>query len=292
MSTSTEVHDGRVTDNNDPEKKGRLKVASQGLLGAGLSLPMWIPPENQWFASAGGAGALFLPAVESSVELIVHTTDSGLDERPGERFLDNPDIRWRPAQFTSSAGANPLPAALAGDNYPNVRGWVTVSGHVFTFDDTPGAERVQLIHANGGTFFDVAPDGSILILTAGGALLWLRNDDTKGVFLIDPAGNSVSLDATGTSLISRWGQWITMKDGAVDLVARTADTVNILGGQINLDGGTVNIGGLNADEKLVKGATLKAWLEAHKHGGGTGPTGPPLNNPLSPGALSADHSVK
>jgi hypothetical protein len=61
---------------------------------------------------------------------------------------------------TSEAAPDPDFAGV----YPNVRGWQSPSGHRVEFDDTPGAERVSVVHRS-GTVLEIAADGSVRILT-------------------------------------------------------------------------------------------------------------------------------
>src|SRR5580692_68954 len=131
--TLQETHFAVVTNNKDPEKRGRLKLKCQSLVGANTELPDWAEPCATMFTTMGG-GSLFLPLIGSTVEIIVDVHDVGLDEMAGEKFLQNPNIKWRSVGFTGKGGVMPLPAALQ-TNYPNRRGFVTPAGHSVVMDD-------------------------------------------------------------------------------------------------------------------------------------------------------------
>lgn len=147
--TIQEFHHGVVTNVTDPEKRGRIKVRCQSLVGAQTELPDWIEPEDPPFAATNGAG-LFLPTVNSLVELVMDVSDLGFDMMPGERFLSNPSFRWRHARQPDG-----LPADLQ-TNYPHRRGWVTPAGHKVILDDTPGAEKI-IIQNKKGHLIELTP---------------------------------------------------------------------------------------------------------------------------------------
>lgn len=156
MPTLQETHFGVITDNNDPDHQGRLKVKCQSLVGADSELPWWVEPIGHMFASTSGAGMLFLPEIGSTVELLVDVHDTDLDDMPGERFLQNANVKWRPA---TASGPMALPADLLTD-YPNTRGWVTKAGHKLIMNDKTG--ELMVVGAKGGTI-TLKADGSITL---------------------------------------------------------------------------------------------------------------------------------
>lgn len=139
----SEVHFAIVTGNNDPEKRGRLKLRSQSLTGADFELPDWVEPEGPTFTSIDGGSALWIPKINSVVELVVAVHDAGMDQVNGERFLQNPSGRWRAATPSKTGGKMPLAPDLQ-KNYPNRRGFVTPAGIKVIFDDTKGSEMLLL----------------------------------------------------------------------------------------------------------------------------------------------------
>lgn len=159
MPTLQETHFAVITDNDDPERRGRLKVQSQSLVGYSTELPDWVEPVSQLWTSTGSSGALFLPEKGSTVELIVDEHDTEFDDVKGERFLANPNFKWRPATATDKAGPMPLPAQLLVD-YPNTRGWVTRAGHVLTMNDKTGE---LVIKGSGGGTIMLKSDGSVVL---------------------------------------------------------------------------------------------------------------------------------
>lgn len=61
---------------------------------------------------------------------------------------------WKEA----SSGAKPI--------YPNNKVIETTSGHIIEIDDTPGAERLHVMHRT-GTFYEFHPDGSLVSKVKG-----------------------------------------------------------------------------------------------------------------------------
>jgi hypothetical protein len=159
MPTLQETHWAVISDNNDPDHRGRLKLKCQSLIGADYELPDWVEPSGNLMASNGGLGALFLPENGSTVELVADVHDTEFDDMPGERFLQNPNFKWRPAAATDKAGPMPLPDPLLAD-YPNTRGWVTKAGHQLLFNDKTGEIIVK--GAKGGVI-TLKADGSIVL---------------------------------------------------------------------------------------------------------------------------------
>lgn len=159
MPTKQETHFGVITDNADDEHRGRLKVKCQTLLGADTEVPFWVEPLGGIMSSSGGTGMLFLPEVGSTVELIFDMHDEEFDDMPGERFLLNPNPKWRPATHSDVNGPCPLPDALKAD-YPFTRGWVTKAGHQLVMNDKTGELIVK--GAKGGTI-TLKADGSIVL---------------------------------------------------------------------------------------------------------------------------------
>lgn len=132
MPTLQEQHFAIVTNIDDPEKRGRIKVRCQSLVGADVELPDWIEPGAQLISTLGG-GSLWLPSIDSTVVLQVDAADTH-DDVPGERFLQNPAIKWLAATPTDPNGPQSLPEALR-TNYPFRRGFRTPGGHEMWMDE-------------------------------------------------------------------------------------------------------------------------------------------------------------
>lgn len=154
MTTLREHHIAVVTDNADPEQRGRVKVECGTLLAAGVELPDWVEPSFPYLASIDNnttcAGWLFTPDVGVVVEIELITSHSG-DQVPGMILSDSSSIRWRACLLT------PGKDVLHDDfkvNYPNRRGIITSRGHGILFDDTDGSPLLRLYQAGDTTAQD------------------------------------------------------------------------------------------------------------------------------------------
>jgi hypothetical protein len=208
MPTLQETHFGLVTDNNDPEKRGRLKVKSQSLTGADYELPDWIEPSGNLYASKSNGATLFVPAIGSTVELVADVHDTDFDDMPNERFLDNPAMKWRAATLSTQDGPMPLPADLL-TNYPERRGIVTPAGHTLIFDDSSGeliikskAGSTMVFKANGDIVLKSPVkigDGATELMILGNAFMTLYNAHTHPTGVGPSGPPSVAMTAAQLS---------------------------------------------------------------------------------------------
>lgn len=145
MPIIEETHTATVTAIDDPKQRLRIRCSCVGLLGGeDGELPMWVEPELQW-------GWVVVPDVGEIVEIVM-TVSGDTDDSFAQTSLENPDIRWRGIRHWSDDqdGDQPRPVPDAFKiNYGKRRGFATPAGHVFVFDDTPGAEKIILTHAKG-----------------------------------------------------------------------------------------------------------------------------------------------
>jgi hypothetical protein len=215
--TISESHYAIVTNVTDPEKRGRLKVKCQSLVGADTELPQWAEPDASAFTSLGGAAMLFVPDVKSTVEITVDVTDIGIDERKGERFMLNPGLRWKHAPPTRQGSTMPLPKSLL-TNYPQRRGFASKGDLMLIFDEkaqsvtlgigeskaTITVTRIKIKLDINGTIFDVI-DGKIRVggddvdqKMIKGTLFWTKLND----LLTKLSGDLMSMQAAAQGPMS------------------------------------------------------------------------------------------
>jgi len=163
--SATERHTAIVTNVDDPEKRGRVKVKCQTLVGADKELPTWCEPMSFYTTKLGGWFSI--PEVNSEVEIEVVTSDS-TDETPGESFLTHPDIRYAAGLFGTT---NPVPDELKGTD-PKKLGLKTPSGHTLIFE----AERVTLANKNGQKV-DMTSDGNVTVSVPTGKKVFIKSEN-------------------------------------------------------------------------------------------------------------------
>jgi len=289
----TETFPARVTNNQDPNQRGRIKVVCVGLLGDEDSeLPTWVEPVHVW-------GWFFVPDVGEQVEIEVTVSSEG-DESFQQMSIDNLQPKWRGATYKTDDEvegdneARPVPDDFK-QNYGKRRGFSTPGGHVLMFDDTDGNRKVTLTWTDGAddpkfSYMGLDENGSITIGNANGSMLFLNAKDGQ-MTLIDEHGNLVSSDSAGIKVINENGDLIDLNGGTIQILA--ADGCTISSKSANIDVGEVILGGLAAIDVAVLGNLMDAAFKAHFHPTGVGPSGPPdpASQILMTGSLSANVKV-
>lgn len=227
-----EVHYGVVTDNQDEELRGRLKVQCGTLAPEEGELPQWVEPLYPFLSSSDGetsdGGWLFIPDIGVVVELRVITTSPN-DDRPGFSSLTAPNIRWQAC--ASARGADKVPE-LFQTNYPNRRGITTARGHVLMFDDTSGEEKLELsiTHGDGDVhnFLSMDVDGVYLASAGEGSNLIQLDSTNKTITILDANQNVLVMNDSGWFL------------GTAD-----SDVIAAGGGEMSVMTGTLLINGTN-----------------------------------------------
>jgi hypothetical protein len=242
-ATIYEVHQAIVTDNVDPEQRGRIKVQCSTLVENDQELPDFVDPVFPYLSSSDqqttNGGWFFVPDIGTIVELEV-ASDSPRDETPGAISFDAPNIRWR-AQILAS-GADTVGSEFLGDNYPNRRGVQTALGHALVFDDTDNDPEVKLQWSDGQggfSFLDFDENGSLIILTSTGMMMFM-DQENGALTLADTNENLLSMTSDG------W--YIATTDS--DIVKAGGGEVSILTGTllVNASGANFQVGGLGVQQ--------------------------------------------
>jgi hypothetical protein len=233
--THSEVHIGIVTDNNDPEQRGRIRVRCDTLAGADTEWPDYIEPVFPYLSGDGQnatGGWFFVPDVGVAVEIEI-TTTAPRDETVAAITLDAPAIRWRACAFAQGADAI---SDEFKTNYPGRRGFVTGAGHGLVFDDTADDPEIKLFQTNSDgstTFLDFDQDGSVILSTGAGHLFFM-NADKGELSIIDSNANTLVMSDAGWYLTSPDSDMVKAGGGAISLM-----TGNVL---INASGVSANVG--------------------------------------------------
>lgn len=265
-----ETFPARVTTNDDPDKRGRIKVACVGLLGdEETELPTWVEPVCDW-------GWFYVPDVGEQVDIEV-TSASESDESFGQMSIDNLKPKWRGGTYKTNSEvdasheARPVPDDFT-TNYGKRRGFATPGGHVLMFDDTKGQRKITLTWADGDggfSYLGFDESGSIIMGNKNGSMLFL-NAALGEMSLIDEHGNMVASDANGIKVIDANGDLVDLSNGAIQILAQSALTISAP--SANIDAGRIDLGGSLATDFAVLGNVMLAAFNAHLHTGVT--TGP------------------
>lgn len=154
-------HFGVITDNNDPEKRGRVSVQCPTIAGDVLE---WVEPSFFFVDSEMTAGAFFVPNIGSLVEVEIF-------EGEGDGIQD-----LSPKWACSIYPADTIPEEFK-EHYPKRFGWKTKSGHLFYFDDYEDDKVFMYQHPTGSTI-SVNNSGRITLQPASGQSVYVGGNAT------------------------------------------------------------------------------------------------------------------
>lgn len=238
-----------VTNTDDPDRRGRLKVTCSALLGdESREFPGWVDPELPW-------GWFLIPNVGQQVTLTI-AGGSSSDIYSGQSTIASGKLRWSASIYTNADAedANPV-----GDefkvNYGQRRGFKTPRGHVFLFDDTKGKEQITMSWSGGtptqpkSALMSMDSSGSFIVQDAGGSVFYMNSTDGE-TSLINQGGGYMILNGDGISLVDPNNNALIMNSDGISLVSNSP--INFAGsdhvfsnGLHFLDNGqNVNVGGI------------------------------------------------
>jgi len=184
---SYEIFIGKISNRNDPEKRGRVKVTFDEAPLKG-EWPEWVDPS---FPFAGkNCGWFFVPPADTAIECELYR-GKGPDVS-----IDTPRIRWRAALYNR---VDQIPEEFK-KNYPKVSGFKTPGNHILILDDTEGKEFITLGHGKKArTFlcFDRYGSVSLRCHRALGGSIGIDMDARKGAIQII-AASSIDIRAEGS----------------------------------------------------------------------------------------------
>ncbi len=234
---------GFVVDNDDPQKRARLKLRVPSVLGEAES--DWALPCLP-FGGAAGHGFFAVPEVGAQVWAEFEEGDIHRPVWVGTFWQQEQDV-------PEGAGISP----------PTTRLFRTPSGHVLQFDDKQDEEQIRLRHPKEATVV-IDKDGAIALTDAKGAKLTL---DAAGerVVVEDSSGNTLTMTSSGT----------VVEDANGNKLEMSASGINVKGQQIVVEGTQVMLGGAGG-EPVIKGTSFLTLFATHVHPTAMGPSGPPI----------------
>ena len=253
MPRVVEIHNAVVSDNKDPEKRGRIRVLSPTLMGdPEVEVPEWVEPSFQW-------GNFIVPDIGEFVEVEVEVgTDSDVESSPYEIFIVSPDIRWRGVRNTAKDHPenSRLPDFQFTDkNYGKRRGFASPKGHVLYFDDTDGQESVSLVwkinkdplpsdsnssKVETSAMLTFDKDGSVQIRNSSKSLIYL-NAKSHQTSIIDDNSNMIRMDSEGIFITDGTdnNNMIILEDG-ITRVFSSGDINASAGNDVVVQAGTLD----------------------------------------------------
>lgn len=234
---------GFVVDNQDPEKRARLKLLVPSVLGeaeTGWALPC-LP-----FGGLSEQGLFMVP--ENDAQVWVEFEEGNLS------YPIWTGTFWQQASDVPSE---------VSDEAPTARLIKTPSGHLLHFEDKSGEERVNLKHMSGSEIL-IDENGSMALTDKNGATLTIDADSNE-ILLEDTSGNKLVMNTSGTIVEDSNGNKIEM----------AAAGVTVKGTQVVVEGQQVMLGG-QGGEPVIKGQSFLSLFMTHMHPHPFGPTGPPI----------------
>lgn len=237
---------GFVTDNRDPQKRGRLRLTIPSVLG---------DQESDWalpcLPFGGGTGYGFFAVPEVGAQMWVEFEEGDI-HRPiwtGTFWQQKSDV-----------------PKDASKGEPTTRLIRTPSGHVFQFDDEQGEEQFRIHHPEGAEMV-IDKNGSITLTDAVGATMKIDADASE-IVVEDANGNTMTMNGSGT----------TIEDSNGNRIDMAASGITVQGQQIIVKGSQVHLGG-QGGEPVIKGPSFLGMFATHIHTVAPiigGPTSPPI----------------
>jgi hypothetical protein len=267
-------YSGEVTDNEDPDKRGSIKVKVPTMFGS--EMEVWARP---CFPTAH----FYVPPVAARVWIEFEAGNPNYPLYVGV---------WYPTD------AVPTEAAITP---PDDRVIKTPSGHTIELMDKEGEEKIVIRHKD-NSFIALDKNGSVLVSNKKGSHMFLNAEDEEAT-ITEQHGNFIRMKDDGVSVVNVNGAVIEMKQDSVKVIAKDAVTISTK--DLNIETSTVSLGqGVSqspggpgnpmGEKALLAESFLTMAFATHTHPSAMGPTGPPLPVPpaVPPFTLLLSKSVK
>lgn len=238
-----------VIDNNDPQKKQRVRVTVPGLLEAAdvKDLPWLIPMLHSPFGIGDDFGIIRVPRIGSRVSV---------------RFIDG-DLHHGVYEADIVSEGNTLPDDLQV-NYPNRYGLFSPIGDIF-FTDLETGDVV--LRRRSGTSLKIDLDGNVTLITAGSLTEYVKGDLNR---IVD--GNLVETVKGNASLTIKGSRTVSIDGG--DTLSVTSDQSTLVSGSRTIScSSETRSGDITHSGDIVSGGVS---LINHVHPGITGGSGSTL----------------
>jgi uncharacterized protein involved in type VI secretion and phage assembly len=181
---------GTVVDLNDPEKLGRVK----------LKLPQYNDEQSTWARIAspmagGNRGFFFRPEVQDEVLV----------------GFENGEVRRPYVLGALWSKVDTPPPRDSDDTKNNWRFIVSRSGHILKFDDTSGAEKIEIIDKSGSLKITLDSANSKIQIESNGDV---EVSAPQGTFKV--SAQTVDIEATGQMTLQATGT-MTLQGSIVNI---------------------------------------------------------------------------
>ena len=170
---------GTVSDNHDPECKGRLRVASD-MLGAGTVTP-WLPVLHSW--SGKGSGIWFIPEIGTQVVMLWTHGEAHNMVVAGYLW----DEKHRPPEWDTERAAESV--------------IIQTGHHRFELNDREGKERILIESARGSLYVELGSEGIRMTNTLGGVRVKCRKLTLEGEEGVEIKAERVEIESGGRVVI-------------------------------------------------------------------------------------------
>jgi uncharacterized protein involved in type VI secretion and phage assembly len=235
-----------VIDNQDPQKRGRLRLRIPSVLAEQDS--DWALPCLP-YGGLDQQGMFFVPDVDAQVWVEFEEGDISRPIWVGTFWQQQSDT----------------PEDASKDE-PTTRMIRTSSGHILQFDDEEGEEQFRLYHPADAEMI-IDKDGTISLTDSSGARLKMDAPGTE-IIVEDANGNIMTMNSSGTRVEDSNGNVIEMAAAGI-----TAEAPKIV-----LKGSQVHLGD-EGGEPVIKGQSFLSLFATHIHTSAPvvgGPTSPPI----------------
>jgi uncharacterized protein involved in type VI secretion and phage assembly len=237
---------GVVTDNKDPQKRGRLKLRIPSVLADQVT--DWALPCLP-YGGAAQQGIFMVPEVSAHVWV----------------EFEEGDIN-RPIWVGTFWHGKRDPPEDAAKEEPTTRLIQTKSGHILQFDDEEGKEQFRLFHPADAKML-IDKNGTISLTDTSGAVLKMDAENNE-IIVEDANGNIMTMDSSGTKV----------EDANGNIIEMAAAGITAEGPKIVIKGGQVHLGD-EGGEPAIKGQSFLSMFATHIHTVAPvvgGPTSPPI----------------
>lgn len=260
-------YEAEVTDNEDPDDQGRIKVKVPAFqIGGEGEIPNWAYPKGGEFPKGDDQGSYNVPPEGSYV---------WVEFENGDPSLPIYEMGWhaqgeRPSEFEST----------------DDRGWKTPSGHIVRFRDKDGDEAILIEHKSGGKL-EYKSDDIIEMKTKDGDKVEM--DPSGSVTVEHRGGSKTEIEQNKVTTETSTGTKLELKSAAAELSANAS--IKLKAPTVTIDGSAAINLGQGAASQILKGTEFTSWLSSfftwvstHTHitGAPGSPTSPSPAPPPAP----------